>query len=139
MGSRLLPFDHIHPLPSSRLKSPYHTAVLYVLVESDSFRPLHETLLAASSKNGALVQYVIRYIPPSNPATTRNYLSGYGVAMDLKKTDYLALDDRRASSGVGEGKTGNHSVTPTGSFTRTYGFEGRQGEWRSGSSKGGSG
>ena len=106
LGSRLLPFDHIHPLPSSRLKAPSHIAVLYASFESDTFRPLHETLFASSSKAGAPVQYVIRPIPPSKPSTTRNYLSGYGVALDLKKTDYLSLDDRRASSGVGEGKTG---------------------------------
>jgi UDP-glucose:glycoprotein glucosyltransferase len=50
---------------------------------------------------------VLRYIPPvtrTRPSDTTigsvggNYLSGYGVALDMKKMDYLAVDDRHASS-----------------------------------------
>lgn len=52
------------------------------------------------------LQYVIRYVPPVNPAEAKNFLAGYGVALDLKKTDYLALDDRRASSGTDEAESG---------------------------------
>lgn len=33
-------------------------------------------------------------------------MTGYGVALDLKKTDYLALDDRRASSTTSENDKG---------------------------------
>lgn len=38
-------------------------------------------------------------MPPAVPSSSRNYLSGYGVALDLKKMDYLALDDRNANAG----------------------------------------
>jgi UDP-glucose:glycoprotein glucosyltransferase len=31
-------------------------------------------------------------------ASDRSYLSGYGVALDLKKMEYLAVDDRQGSS-----------------------------------------
>lgn len=41
---------------------------------------------------------MIRYIPPADPSSERNYLTGYGVALDLKKMDYLALDDRRSQA-----------------------------------------
>lgn len=44
------------------------------------------------------MQYIFRPIPiPSEgSANEKNYLSGYGVTLDLKKMDYLALDDRLA-------------------------------------------
>jgi UDP-glucose:glycoprotein glucosyltransferase len=40
------------------------------------------------------VQYIFRPIPPKGAANEKTYLSGYGVTLDLKKMDYLALDDR---------------------------------------------
>lgn len=41
--------------------------------------------------------YVFRYVPPKREGPiTREYLSGYGVGLDLKKTDYLVMDDRLA-------------------------------------------
>jgi len=40
------------------------------------------------------VEYVFRHIPPSEPSASPNFLSAYGVSLDLKKMDYLALDDR---------------------------------------------
>jgi hypothetical protein len=42
------------------------------------------------------VQYIFRPIPLKEPAKEKTYLSGYGVTLDLKKMDYLALDDRLA-------------------------------------------
>lgn len=48
------------------------------------------------------VEYVFRHIPTAVPSEVRNFLSGYGVALDLKKMDYLALDDRNANA---EGKS----------------------------------
>ncbi|KAF8309108.1 hypothetical protein DL93DRAFT_2217500 [Clavulina sp. PMI_390] len=94
----LLPFDHIFPFPGSTLETPSRVAILYVAFEADDFRALHELLYKAASRPGSDIQYVIRYIPPSTPRSSRNYLTGYGVTLDLKKMDYLALDDRRSSS-----------------------------------------
>ena len=37
----------------------------------------------------------MRFSPPANRSHEKTYLSGYGVALDLKKTDYLAVDDRQ--------------------------------------------
>lgn len=102
---KLLPFDHVLPSPESTLARPPRTAVLYTTIPSpsssagpSSFRALHEVLYSASTKTPEPhVEYVLRHVPPANHATSagRTYLSGYGVALDLKKTDYLALDDRR--------------------------------------------
>lgn len=42
------------------------------------------------------MQYIFRPIPPEGSANEKTHLSGYGVTLDLKKMDYLALDDRLA-------------------------------------------
>ncbi|RPD60390.1 glycosyltransferase family 24 protein [Lentinus tigrinus ALCF2SS1-7] len=92
---KLLPFDHVLPDPSRLLELPPRVAVLYAQVNSANFRDLHSYLYAAVHSPTPRLTYVFRPIPPTNrdPAV-RTYLSGYGVALDLKKTDYLAVDDR---------------------------------------------
>lgn len=79
------------------LERPPHTAILYATLTSPNFRPLHEFLYKASNGDGPQLEYVFRHAPPSGHASSedRTYLSGYGVALDLKKMEYLAVDDRR--------------------------------------------
>ncbi|OSX61274.1 glycosyltransferase family 24 protein [Postia placenta MAD-698-R-SB12] len=98
---KLLPFDHIQPHPDRTLDTPPRTAVLYASLSSRNFRELHEYLYAASTVASPHVEYVFRPIPSGNrdPAE-RVYLSGYGVALDMKKMDYLALDDRWQGIGL---------------------------------------
>lgn len=93
-GPRILPFDHIYPLVPNIHPCP-RTAILYVSFESLDFWDLHKTLFTASQHDPGL-QYVIRYIPHADAKSSRHYLAGYGVVLDLKKTDYLAVDDRRS-------------------------------------------
>jgi UDP-glucose:glycoprotein glucosyltransferase len=104
---KLLTFDHIHP--AQALSPPTHTAILYASLSSKNFRGLHNYLLSLASKPVPQIEYVLRHIPPATrtrDTTTNatiqkvdgNYLSGYGVALDMKKMDYLAVDDRHASS-----------------------------------------
>jgi len=69
-------------------------AILYASLQSSNFRELHSHLLRLSSGTSPMVQYVLRPIPPKGSANEKTYLSGYGVTLDLKKMDYLALDDR---------------------------------------------
>lgn len=98
---KLLAFDHIHPPPSRTLVRPGRTAILYTSLDGHAWnlKELHDTLY---SNNG--VEYVVRYIPPRRDAEDigegqtwmKSYLTGYGVALDLKKTDYLVLDDRHS-------------------------------------------
>ncbi|KAJ3520733.1 hypothetical protein NM688_g9120 [Phlebia brevispora] len=93
---KLLPFDHILPEPEAVLERPARTAILYASLSSSNFRELHEYLYKASSDSH--IEYVLRHMPPAGfPDIEAEdvYLSGYGVALDLKKMDYLALDDRR--------------------------------------------
>ncbi|KAJ7136717.1 glycosyltransferase family 24 protein [Mycena epipterygia] len=93
---KLLTFDHIYPPPARTLDRPSRTAILYASLASPNFRELHSYLLALAEKPGASVEYVFRPIPDSAATDSRNFLSGYGVSLDLKKMDYLALDDRNA-------------------------------------------
>lgn len=88
-------FDHVYPSPASTLERPPRTAILYASLSSDNFWELHSLLYAASRAPKPHLEYVLRSIPPTaRDASKRSYLSGYGVALDLKKMDYLALDDR---------------------------------------------
>jgi UDP-glucose:glycoprotein glucosyltransferase len=93
---QLLAFDHIYPPPGRDLGSPPRTAILYASLDSANFRELHSHLLRLSSGPAARVQYIFRPIPPKGSTEEKTYLSGYGVTLDLKKMDYLALDDRRS-------------------------------------------
>ncbi|KAI0786269.1 UDP-glucose:glycoprotein glucosyltransferase-domain-containing protein [Abortiporus biennis] len=104
---KLLPIDHIYPPPNSVNDVPPRTAILYAALppsSSSNFRALHSYLFKLSSpKQGRSVEleYVLRPIPPVGfDPENKAYLSGYGVALDLKKTEYLAVDDRGRGSSV---------------------------------------
>ncbi|EAU89163.2 hypothetical protein CC1G_08570 [Coprinopsis cinerea okayama7 len=91
-----LSFDHIYPPPDRVAEKPPRTAILYAQFASPNFRALHSHLYDLARQEDARVEYVLRYVPPppSDKPREPNVLSGYGVALDLKKMDYLALDDR---------------------------------------------
>lgn len=82
------------------LEPPPLTAILYASLSSSNFRDLHTYLLSLSASPTPRVQYIMRHIPPRNQdVSEKNILSGYGVFLDLKKMDYLALDDRASHEG----------------------------------------
>nr|GAT58270.1 predicted protein [Mycena chlorophos] len=95
---KLLPFDHIHPSPTYTLDRPPRTAILYGSIDSPRFRELHSYLYGLADKPSPHIEYVFRPIP-GQLREEPNFLSGYGVALDLKKMDYLALDDRNVGNG----------------------------------------
>lgn len=96
---KILTFDHIFPPHHNIVDRPLRTAILYASLTSPNFRELHTYLLKIVNKPDPQVEYVFRHIPPTTRSKGRSYLSGYGVALDIKKMDYLALDDRHSSSG----------------------------------------
>ncbi|KAJ7785207.1 UDP-glucose:glycoprotein glucosyltransferase-domain-containing protein [Mycena maculata] len=99
---KLLTFDHIHPPPARTLDPPPRTAIFYASLSSPNFRALHSFLFALADKPAPSIQYVFRPIPDAGRTdAARNYLSGYGVSLDLKKMDYLALDDRNTGHRTG--------------------------------------
>ncbi len=88
----ILPFEHI--LPTGRLTSilSAHTAILYL----SSFTAAQANLLAfleSHSKRIEEFRFAVRY-KSGTGGGRKSSLGGYGVEMVLKKTDYLAVDDR---------------------------------------------
>ncbi|KAF8549596.1 hypothetical protein OG21DRAFT_1515006 [Imleria badia] len=87
-----LPLDHVHRVSPS-LEEPQCTAIHFANPASPSFRSLHEALLSLEPK----VEYVLRWAQGTTQhgkGDLSSHLSGYGVSLDLKKMDYLVLDDR---------------------------------------------
>lgn len=69
-------------------------AVLYADVSSPMFRDFHETL-SDMAKSGQ-ISYRVRYRPPQHWVSRPLFVSGYGVELALKRTDYIVIDDRDA-------------------------------------------
>jgi len=72
------------------------TAVLYANPHSPNFLFLHRRLseLANSPQPASQsLRYVLRWKPLSTSGDS--YLTGYGASLDLKKVDYLVIDDRK--------------------------------------------
>ncbi|KAI9019525.1 UDP-glucose:glycoprotein glucosyltransferase-domain-containing protein [Phycomyces nitens] len=88
--SVVFPFDHIlHPSHPSDQGTP--VVFVYTSEFSPSFGKFHAFMTNAVDKYG--VSYVVRYKPSSSPGTPL-YLTGYGVELALKNTDYLVIDDK---------------------------------------------
>ncbi|KAL5343439.1 UDP-glucose:glycoprotein glucosyltransferase-domain-containing protein [Aspergillus crustosus] len=88
LDGRELPFDRVWG-PSS-----LPPAILYADVASPIFRDFHQTL-SALAKEGE-VSYRVRYRPPQHWSPRPLFVSGYGVELALKRTDYIVIDDRDA-------------------------------------------
>lgn len=58
------------------------------------FRDFHETL-SDMAKQGQ-ISYRVRYRPPQHWIPRPLFVSGYGVELALKRTDYIVIDDRDA-------------------------------------------
>jgi UDP-glucose:glycoprotein glucosyltransferase len=56
-------------------------------------------LFALADKPSPSIEYIFRHLPETTDPDSRNFLSGYGVSLDLKKMDYLAVDDRNTGPG----------------------------------------
>lgn len=126
----LFPFDHTSP-PSSSPHLP--RVVLYGNPSSPSFQTLFSFLYQLSapkpvpitsgktttssttkpalmtSKDFAAphpprLQFVLRWKPSTvKPSSSKLVLTGYGASLDLKKTDYLVIDDRQTPVEAGAG------------------------------------
>ena len=68
-------------------------SVLYADITSPTFGQFHETLVrtAREGKNS----YRVRHRKPLSLKSTPIVVSGYGVELALKRTDYIVIDDRK--------------------------------------------
>nr|POE52017.1 udp-glucose:glycoprotein glucosyltransferase [Quercus suber] len=86
---RLLPFDRVLGDASSEWPS-----VLYSDITSTSFRAFYKTL--SKTADVGKTSLIVRYKPSKDGITRPFTVSGYGVELALKRTDYIVIDDRQA-------------------------------------------
>jgi len=98
-----LPFDRV--LGDALSKNP---SVLYGDIMSPSFRQLHTTVKKTALEGKT--SYRVRHKPSRDHPTQPLYVSGYGVEMALKRTDYIVIDDREAEA-IAE--TSSEGITAT--------------------------
>ncbi|QPC73004.1 hypothetical protein HYE68_003756 [Fusarium pseudograminearum] len=85
--AKVLPFDRVLGLGKD--------AILYADPTHASFGPFHDALSKAARQGD--VSYRLRYRRNPGVSNTPLPVSGYGVKLDLKRTDYIVIDDREAS------------------------------------------
>lgn len=68
--------------------------MLYADVSAPTFKEFHEKL-SDMAKQGD-ISYRVRYRPPQHWTSRPLFVSGYGVELALKRTDYIVIDDRDA-------------------------------------------
>ncbi|KAM0749302.1 hypothetical protein T439DRAFT_327029 [Meredithblackwellia eburnea MCA 4105] len=96
----LYPFDHLYPSNSPDLPLVIFYATPTSFTFTPSFHFLH-TLASPSSEDephqrGPRLRFAIRWNGPGDEQQLgdRMIMSGFGASLDIKKSDYLAIDDR---------------------------------------------
>jgi len=95
----VLPFDHVYN-PSSEVDS---VVVLYADIQTETFEVFHQELKKLADEGK--VRYILRYRPAVSSFSSGNqkkplFVSGYGVELMLKRTDYIVIDDRDVEAGI---------------------------------------
>lgn len=104
---RELPFDRTLTSGDSSA-SP---AVLYADIASPMFADYHHTLRRMADEGQ--IAYRVRYRPSHDSASRPLFVSGYGVELTLKRTDYIVIDDREAANRDGVHETRRDSSQNT--------------------------
>ncbi|KAJ1991680.1 killer toxin resistant protein [Coemansia spiralis] len=104
-----LAFDHVY---GSNTQKTNKLVVLYADPRAEGFADMHSHLVTLS--DNAEVTYILRYRPwavtKDSSLPTMLGLSGYGVELVLKSTEYKVIDDRDIDEG--DAKPLKHNVTP---------------------------
>lgn len=99
-----LPFDRILGDPDSGRPS-----VLYADITSEAFRKFHKTI-SKTARDGK-TSYRVRYRPAKAANRMALTVSGYGVELALKRTDYIVIDDRQANEGERDDTTAEATLS----------------------------
>ncbi|KAK6852182.1 UDP-glucose:Glycoprotein Glucosyltransferase [Apiospora arundinis] len=86
----------LRSLPFDRLLGKGPSVVLYADITTPNFGPFH-TKLAGMARKGE-ISYRLRYRSAGRKDTEPLPVNGYGVELQLKRTDYIVIDDRKAES-----------------------------------------
>ncbi|KAJ3081694.1 hypothetical protein HK102_002197, partial [Quaeritorhiza haematococci] len=93
----ILSVDHVFQ-GSAQESSSAPTAVLYADLMSADFETFHVNLMNLANRFG--IRYVLRFRPSKNAQSAEpTHLSGYGVELAIKSTEYKVIDDRNLQSG----------------------------------------
>ncbi|KAK6519007.1 hypothetical protein TWF281_003697 [Arthrobotrys megalospora] len=96
-------------------------ATLYIDIIEKGFPKAYSEMTKAADKAG--IAYKIRYKPsPSLKNPKPVGLSGYGVGLSLKKTDYLVIDDRDAKDGASAASGASSATESSATPSPTYKF-----------------
>ncbi|KAJ4375310.1 killer toxin resistant protein [Neocucurbitaria cava] len=87
-----LPFDRILGNSSAL------PAIIYADITAPQFKEWHRTL-TGTAKEGK-TSYRVRHKPSLNAPDSPLVVNGYGVELQLKRTDYIVIDDRQAEEGA---------------------------------------
>lgn len=80
------------------LKAPW--AVFYGSLDNPDFAMWHSHLLAAAMDHK--LTYILRWAPPQDSVNSRKLLAGWNLKVQVKRTDYLVIDDRSSSKSSDE-------------------------------------
>ncbi|KAL9125567.1 MAG: hypothetical protein Q9217_005248, partial [Psora testacea] len=86
-----LPFDRIL---GDLTNSEAAQSILYADITSPLFAKFHQTISSTARRGDTL--YRVRYRPSVSKPKKPLAVSGYGVELALKRTDYIVIDDRKA-------------------------------------------
>jgi len=89
--------ESLHELPFDRVLGDFsiqRPTILYADITSQSFRDFHKTV-SQTAREGKTT-YRVRYKPGQSTEGRSLTVSGYGVGLYLKRTDYIVIDDRQA-------------------------------------------
>lgn len=88
-------FDHVYPGTRDAVVS----VILYGRLGTHTFRDFHTTLTELA-QTGSITYVVRHFLKEQSPEKTR--LSGYGVELAIKSTEYKAKDDTKVEGSEGE-------------------------------------
>ncbi|XP_046520534.1 UDP-glucose:glycoprotein glucosyltransferase 2 isoform X2 [Equus quagga] len=86
-------FKGDHKFPTSKENLP--VIILYAEMGTRAFGKFH-TVLSEKAQNGEILYVLRHYI--QKPVSQKMYLSGYGVELAIKSTEYKALDDTQVKN-----------------------------------------
>nr|KAF6371084.1 UDP-glucose glycoprotein glucosyltransferase 2 [Myotis myotis] len=86
-------FEGDHKFPTNKENLP--VIILYAEMGTRSFSKFH-TVLSEKAQNGEILYVLRHYI--QKPTSRKMYLSGYGVELAIKSTEYKTLDDTQVKS-----------------------------------------
>ncbi|KAI0431302.1 UDP-glucose:glycoprotein glucosyltransferase [Xylaria sp. FL1042] len=92
---RVLGESQIRVLPFDRVFGSGTEAILYADITRPDFSPFHKTLVDMARKGE--ISYRLRYRITQRSELEVLPVSGYGVELQLKRTDYIVIDDREAA------------------------------------------